>query len=38
MFVAAEAMFSLGWNKPLLAEVERRVGPTVLRDLSAVRR
>jgi uncharacterized membrane protein YGL010W len=37
MFVTAEALFSIGWNKPLLAEVERRVGPTVLRDLSAVR-
>ena len=36
MFVAAEAMFMLGWNKPLLAEIERRAGPTVLRDLARI--
>jgi uncharacterized membrane protein YGL010W len=35
MFVTAEVMFALGWNRPLLAEVERRAGPTVLRDLAA---
>ena len=35
MFVTGEGMFALGWGKPLLAEIERRVGPTVLRDLSA---
>ena len=34
MFVMAEAMFLLGWNKPLLAEIERRAGPTHLRDLA----
>lgn len=34
MFMTAEAMFSLGWNKPLHAEIERRVGPTHLRDLA----
>jgi uncharacterized membrane protein YGL010W len=34
MFVTAEAMFSLGWNKPLRAEIERRAGPTHLRDLA----
>jgi len=34
MFVTAEAMFSLGWNKPLLAEIERRVGPTHIRDMA----
>jgi uncharacterized membrane protein YGL010W len=28
MFVVAEAMFMLGWGKPLLAEIESRVGPT----------
>jgi uncharacterized membrane protein YGL010W len=36
MFVTAEAMFMLGWNKPLLAEIERRAGPTVLRDLARI--
>ena len=36
-FVVAEIMFAAGWNKPLLAEIERRVGPTHLRDISAVR-
>ena len=36
MFVVAEAMFLLGWNKPLLAEIERRAGPTVLRDLARI--
>jgi uncharacterized membrane protein YGL010W len=36
MFVTAEAMFLSGWNKPLLAEIERRVGPTVLRDLARI--
>ena len=34
MFVTAEAMFMLGWNKPLLAEIERRAGPTHIRDLA----
>ncbi len=33
LFVTAEALFALGWGKPLLAEIERRTGPTVLRDL-----
>ena len=36
MFVTAEAMFSLGWNKPMLAEIERRAGPTHLRDLARI--
>lgn len=36
MFVTAEAMFMLGWNKPLLTEIERRAGPTVLRDLAKI--
>ena len=36
MFVTAEAMFMLGWNKPLLSEIERRAGPTVLRDLARI--
>ncbi len=35
MFVTAEALFALGWGKPLLAEIETRVGPTILRDLHA---
>jgi len=34
MFVTAEALFALGWNKPLMAEIERRAGPTYLRDLA----
>ena len=36
MFVTAEAMFMLGWNKPLLAEIERRAGPTMLRDIAKI--
>jgi uncharacterized membrane protein YGL010W len=36
MFVTAEALFMLGWNKPLLAEIERRAGPTHLRDLARI--
>lgn len=36
MFVTAEAMFALGWGKGLLAEIERRVGPTQLRDLARI--
>ncbi|HEY2926526.1 DUF962 domain-containing protein [Piscinibacter sp.] len=34
MFVTAEAMFMLGWNKPLLDEIERRAGPTHIRDMA----
>ena len=34
MFVTAEALFAMGWNKPLLAEIEQRAGPTYLRDLA----
>jgi uncharacterized membrane protein YGL010W len=34
MFVTAELMFMAGWNKPLLAEIERRAGPTHIRDLA----
>ena len=36
MFVTAEALFSLGWGKPLLHEIERRVGPTMMRDLARI--
>ena len=34
MFVVGEAMFALGWGGPMLAEIERRAGPTHLRDLA----
>lgn len=34
MFITAEALFALGMARPLLHEVERRAGPTVLRDLA----
>ena len=36
MFVTAEAMFMIGWNRPLLAEIERRAGPTMLRDIAKI--
>jgi len=36
MFVVAEALFMLGWNRALLEEIERRVGPTSLRDLAKI--
>lgn len=36
MFVTAEALFSLGWGKQLLAEIERRAGPTMMRDLARI--
>ncbi len=36
MFITAEALFMLGWNKPLSAEIERRAGPTTLRDLAKI--
>lgn len=34
MFIVAEWMFMLGWNKPLLQAIEAEVGPTVIRDLA----
>jgi uncharacterized membrane protein YGL010W len=34
MFVTGEMLFALGLCKPLVEEIERRVGPTVLRDLA----
>jgi uncharacterized membrane protein YGL010W len=36
MFITAEALFALGWNRPLLATIEQRAGPTVLRDLAKI--
>jgi uncharacterized membrane protein YGL010W len=34
MFVVAEWLFMLGWNKPLMQAIEAEVGPTVIRDLA----
>jgi uncharacterized membrane protein YGL010W len=34
MFVVGEALFATGWGRELLAEIERRAGPTHLRDLA----
>lgn len=34
MFVAGEVLFSIGWGRKLLAEIEQRVGPTHIRDLA----
>lgn len=34
MFMTAELLFSLGWNRRMLAEIERRAGPTHLRNLA----
>ncbi|NUZ06839.1 DUF962 domain-containing protein [Piscinibacter koreensis] len=36
MFVVAEILFMLGWNTPLQREIERRAGPTVLRDAARI--
>ena len=33
-FITAEAMFGLGWGHRLRDEIERRAGPTRLRDLA----
>lgn len=35
MFIVAEGLFAIGWGHELLAEIERRAGPTHLRDLAA---
>jgi uncharacterized membrane protein YGL010W len=35
MFVAAQALFTLGWNHELLRAIEHRAGPVVLHDLAA---
>jgi uncharacterized membrane protein YGL010W len=37
MFVVGEAMFMAGWGRDLAGEIERRAGPTHLRDLAAAR-
>ena len=34
MFVTAEILFALGWKKPLLEEIERRAGPTHIRNMA----
>jgi hypothetical protein len=34
MFVVAEWLFMLGWNRPLLQAIEAEVGPTVIRDVA----
>ena len=34
MFVTGEFLFSLGLCKPLLEEIEQKVGPTILRNLA----
>ncbi len=34
MFITAEALFSRGWNPQMQAEIERRAGPTFLRDMA----
>ena len=34
MFIVAEWLFMLGWNKPLHEAIEAEVGPTVIRDLA----
>ena len=36
MFITAEALFLLGWNKPLWSEIERRAGPVVMRDIARI--
>lgn len=35
MFIVAEGLFALGWGRDVLEEIERRAGPTHLRDLAA---
>jgi uncharacterized membrane protein YGL010W len=34
MFVVGEALFMMGWGRDMLREIERRAGPTYLRDLA----
>ena len=35
MFVVGELLFALGWGKDMLASIESRVGPTLIRDAQA---
>lgn len=35
MFVVGEWLFAIGWGREMQAEIERRAGPTHLRDLAA---
>jgi uncharacterized membrane protein YGL010W len=35
MFIVGEWLFAIGWGREMLAEIERRAGPTHLRDLAA---
>ncbi|MDL5033683.1 DUF962 domain-containing protein [Pelomonas sp. APW6] len=35
MFVVGEVLFALGWGKDMLATIESRVGPTLIRDAQA---
>ncbi|MCX7660109.1 MAG: DUF962 domain-containing protein [Caldimonas manganoxidans] len=37
MFVVAEAMFAAGWNREMLARIEQKAGPTIVRDLANAR-
>ncbi|MET0520053.1 MAG: Mpo1-like protein [Burkholderiaceae bacterium] len=34
MFVVGEALFALGWGRDMLGEIERKAGPTHVRDLA----
>jgi uncharacterized membrane protein YGL010W len=34
MFITAQALFARGWNPLLCAEIERRAGPTFVRDMA----
>jgi uncharacterized membrane protein YGL010W len=34
MFITAELLFARGWNLALSKEIERRAGPTMLRDMA----
>jgi uncharacterized membrane protein YGL010W len=36
LFATAEVLFGLGWNRPLQAEIARRVGPAHLRDIARI--